>query len=218
MSLVSSAAAAAAELPAAESTHYPSPDPGNHSSDFVRRIPCFGRLARELAGDLGNNCEIRQHSASHHGDPRIIRHQLTMQSNNAKDEDQRKNEHDDGVDLEAGALVRVKPYSASVHHSLFSRDTSPSSSCSHQKAGPIRTQHRAAAPARASAPRARRPRIRNLLLLVRRRAPPDHRPRAAGRRGRRGPDVGASAGAGGGGSSGGRLPIRTCQFLILWFD
>lgn len=46
-----------------------------------------------------------------------------MQSNNAEDEDQRKNEHDDGVDLEAGALVRVEPYLMLAHHILPSHAT-----------------------------------------------------------------------------------------------
>lgn len=33
-----------------------------------------------------------------------------MQSNNAEDEHQRKDKHNNGVDLETGALVRVQPY------------------------------------------------------------------------------------------------------------
>ena len=119
-----------------------------------------------------------------------------MQSNNAEDEHQGKNKNNDGIDLETGALVRVQPCCR-----MSARDCLlyPLQHLGTRR----RTQHRAAASARASTARARRPRVGNLLLLIRRRAPPNHRPGAAGRRGRRGSD--ARRGTRGGGSSRGRL-------------
>lgn len=50
LSLVSSAAAAAAELPAAESTHYPSPDPGNHSFRLRSSDPLFWASSSRTCG------------------------------------------------------------------------------------------------------------------------------------------------------------------------
>jgi hypothetical protein len=98
-----------------------------------------------------------------------------MQRNNAKDEDQTQHQHDDGVDLEPGALVRVQP------------------------------QHGARAAAGARSARAGRSDIRELLLLVGRRAASDgcaratrcggrRRPRDAAARGRGAEDWGGRAG------------------------
>lgn len=58
---------------------------------------CF--LARELAGDLGNNCEVISIQLL-----RSVRLEgrLTVQSNDAEDENERENENDDGIDLETG--------------------------------------------------------------------------------------------------------------------
>jgi len=88
-----------------------------------------------------------------------------VQRNNTKDKHQTQHQHNDGVDLEAGALVRVQP------------------------------QHGAGAAARARGPRAGRPHIGNLLLLVGRRAASDGCAGAAGGCWRRGA-VDAAAGCG----------------------
>jgi len=87
-----------------------------------------------------------------------------MQRNNTKDEHQAQHQHDDRVDLEPGALVRVQP------------------------------QHGARAAARARSARARRPDVGELLLLVGGRAAADGRARSAGGRRRRGPGDAAAGG------------------------
>lgn len=145
-----------------------------------------------------------------------------MESDDAEDEDDGENEDDDGIDLEAGRLIRVKPYAtqpsqSDPHTSNPSPVRPPRGGARIREKGEEQkgkrkrrkkepTQHRARAPSSARGARAARPRARELVLLVGSSAAADDGARPAGRQGRRRPpDAGARCDAAGLLAAGGDL-------------
>jgi hypothetical protein len=105
-----------------------------------------------------------------------------MQRHNTENEHQRQHEHNHGINLQTGRFIRVESYSPLAFSSLLFNPLSspppfPNPSFSprypHSHTNKRRkkklTQHRTTTPSRTRRPRATRPRIRHLILLVRRR-------------------------------------------------